>query len=121
MRSAKYFALIVAILGALTVLLSLFLPVLLGWYRIVIHDISGPDGYYLNGFGIIHTSDPWGLPIPPGIELLVFSGPIGGMLVLVGAVACVGGTFREKKNIAIIGGVLMVLGPFLIVLDMIIG
>jgi len=52
---------------------------------------------------------------------MVLLGLIGGILVLVGAVACIIGIFKGMKSVAVIGGLLMIIGPLLIVLDMLIG
>ena len=46
---------------------------------------------------------------------------VGGILVIVGAFACLASAFVENKIIGILGGLLMIVGPLLLIVDVMLG
>ena len=110
MGKGKVVAIIGAIIGIASVLLSLAVPALFSWYHI---QITGgySGGLYLTGFGSV-ISDPSGADY----EIAMFA-LMGGIMVLAGAALCIVGGATEIKPLGIIGGILMIIGPFLVVLD----
>ncbi|MFX1314777.1 MAG: hypothetical protein ACFE9T_02865 [Promethearchaeota archaeon] len=87
------------------------MPVLFSWYHL---QLTGgyTGGLYLTAFGN-SISDPSGLDLEMAMLVL-----IGGILVLVGAALCIFGAFTEKKPLGIIGGLVMIVGPLLLVMDL---
>lgn len=118
MGFGKIAAIIGASVGMLSVILSLLLPELFCWYSYTVtHEISLiKSGYYLTGFGTT-ISIPSSTAIS-GIALLEL---IGGFLVVLGAVTCIVGVSKESKKIGSIGGILILLGPVLLLMDFLIG
>ena len=112
MGSGKIIAIIGAIVGILSVLLGLFLPELFSWYRL---DIPG-GGLYLTGFGT-NIADP----SPSPIDEIAILALIGGILVIVGAIACLASAFTENKIFGLLGGLLMIVGPLLLLVDIMTG
>ncbi len=111
-------AIIGAVVGLLSVILSLLLPELFCWYSYTVTNTTSlnKSGYYLTGFGTT-ISIPYSTAIS-GIALLEL---IGGFLVIGGAIICIVGVTKESKKIGSIGGVLILLGPVLLLADFLIG
>ena len=121
MGKGKIIALVGAVIGILSVVLSLVLPEFFGWYRAHIAGGGAEAGYYLHGFGIFDSSDPTLLPMPGGVDEMVLLVMIGGILMITGAVVCALGAFVEKKILGILGGLLMIVGPLLLLVDILTG
>ena len=121
MGSGKIVAMIGAVIGALSVVLSLVLPEFFGWYRAHIAGGGLEAGYYLHGFGIFDSSNSALLPMPPGVDEMVLLAMIGGILMIAGAVVCGLGAFVENKIFGILGGLLMIVGPLLLLVDIMTG
>ena len=111
-------AIIGAAVGLLSVILSLILPELFCWYSYTITNMisSNKSGYYLTGFGTTSTI-PYSTAIS-GIALLEL---IGGFIVILGAIICIVGVSKESKKIGSIGGILILLGPVLLLVDFLFG
>jgi len=109
----RVLAIIGAAVGIASVLLSIFLPELVGWYRLELDLPSIPlEGeIFLTGFGAMESD----LPVSSEIATLVM---IGGILIIVGAALCIVGAFTEKKPLGIIGGIVMIVGPLLLLVDL---
>jgi len=121
MGKGKIIAIVGAVIGALSVVLSLVLPELFGWYRTHVSVLGVEAGYYLHGFGIFDASNSALLPMPPGVDEMVLLVMIGGILMIAGAVVCVLGAFVENKIFGILGGLLMIVGPILLLVDIMTG
>jgi len=113
MGAGKIIAIVGAVIGILSVLLSIFLPDLMGWYRLSMSTVLPPMDVeiFLTGFGAMESD----LPVSNEIATLVM---FGGILIIVGAIACVAGAFRETKKVALLGGLLMVIGPLLLLVEL---
>jgi len=111
-------AIIGAIVGLLSVILSLILPELFCWYSYTITNIFSlnKSGYYLSGFGTTIT-----IPYSSAISTIALLELIGGFLVIGGAIICIVGVTKESKKIGSIGGILILLGPVLLLVDFLIG
>ena len=119
MGNGKFVAIIGGIIGIVFVLLSLVGGEFLSWYQFGGEIDLGPygsssGGLYLTAFGNI-ISDPTGGP-EYEIATLVL---LGGIMVLAGAGLCIVGGATEKKPLGIIGGILMILGPMMIIFDLV--
>ncbi|MFX1314778.1 MAG: hypothetical protein ACFE9T_02870 [Promethearchaeota archaeon] len=112
----KVLAIIGAAVGILSVLLSLVLPELFSWYHFTVRGGGYSSGLFLNAFGD-YTAENWG-PLPQPPEEIAIMVLIGAILVLVGAALCIICAFTEKKPLGIIGGVLMIIGPLLLIADL---
>ena len=114
MAYARQIAVIGAFIGILSVLLGLLSPELFSWYSLSLPSIDG--GFYLTGFGnsvfINYPSQT------DEIAGLVFA---GGILVIVGAVECLTSALLKNKVVGIFGGLLMIVGPLLLVADIMMG
>jgi hypothetical protein len=117
MRVGKVLLITGAILGILSLTLSLISPEFLGWYRIEMPVITLGYffGVYISGIGNVVSV---GGLTEAGISVLEL---IGGILVIIGAIICIIGVFKKLKYAGIIGGILMILGPLMLVLDLLIG
>ena len=109
-------AIIGAIVSLLSVILSLILPELFCWYSYIVSSISSKSGYYLSGFGTTIT-----IPYSSAISTVALLELIGGFLVIGGAIICIVRVTKEDKKIGSIGGVLILLGPVLLLVDFLIG
>lgn len=107
-----FIAIIAAIVGLSSVFLSLIIPELFGWYRIETTVSAVDINFYLTGFGTI-DSNIGGTTTE--IAILV---SLGGILVIAGAIGCVSGANKQIKKSTFIGGVLMLVGPLLLLLDL---
>ncbi len=118
MGNGKFVAIIGGIIGIVFVLLSLVGGKFLSWYQFSGEIVgiygSSSGGLYLTAFGDI-ISDPTGGP-EFEIATLVL---LGGIMVLAGAGLCIVGGATEKKPLGIIGGILMILGPMMIIFDLV--
>lgn len=109
-----------AIIGILSVFLSAIIPELFSWYKIESYWMIYENGVYLTGFG---TSISTGAYIAPELSILVL---IGGMLVIGGSFLCIiiganESATTKLKVAGIIGGFLMLIGPILLIIDLVIG
>ena len=116
MRSGKVLALIGAVLALITLALSFVLPTIFGWYRVEISGMGMTVGVYFTGLGIL-VSVPAGAPYTV-IDIFIL---IGGILLIIGAIACIIGGVRESKAAGIIGGVLILLSPLILILNLLLG
>lgn len=108
MGIARVVAVIGALSGLLSVGLSLVLPELMAWYMF---EIDSGDGYYLTGLGRVIIK---GMIIEREISILVL---IGGIAIILGAILCIVSAIKESKKIGFFGGILMLLGPGLLIAD----
>ena len=116
MGSGKTLALIGAVLALITLALSFVVPNFFGWYRVEVSSMGMTVGIYITGLGTIAIV-PAIIPIA-GIDIFVL---IGGILLIVGAIACIIGGVKESKAAGIIGGVLILLSPLILIIDLLIG
>lgn len=116
MGAGKIIALIGAIVGLVSVVLSFIAPQIFSWYRIEISMLGVTGGYYITGIGTF--SAVLVPPLPDGIAILEL---IGGIVLIIGAVVCIIGAAKELKAAGIIGGILILLGPLLLIIDLLIG
>lgn len=116
MGAGKILAIIGAILGLVSVALSLVLPELLGWYRVEVSAMGTTVGMYITGIGTAEMGAGLG-----GIQGIAIFELIGGILVILGALLCIIGGAKGSKGAGIIGGIMMILGPLMLVLDLVIG
>ena len=118
MGAGRIAAIIGAAVGLLSVILSLILPELFCWYSYTVVNTTSlnKSGFYLTGFGTT-TSIPYSTAIS-GIALLEL---IGGFLVILGAIVCIVGVTKEENKIGAIGGILILIGPVLLLADFLIG
>lgn len=112
MEKGRVLALIGAAVGVLSVLLSLIIPALFSWYHI--DETGGGEGLYLTAFGNLIEE---GLSVPTNEILILVL--VGGILVLAGAGLCIVGIIREMKPLGIIGGIVMIIGPTMLIFDLI--
>lgn len=111
-NTGKYLAIISAFIVILTVLLSLAIPALFSWYSYTISSGGYSSGLYLTPFGSFIVDD---YGSPDEIVGLVL---IGGIMVLTGAGLCIAGVVKEMKVLGIIGGILLILGPTMLLIDL---
>jgi hypothetical protein len=108
MGAGRGLAIIGAIFGILSVLLSMVLPKIFCWYTMGT-DLTVPElHFYLTGFGTLVSK------IETDIAVWVC---IGGILVIIGSVVCVFSTIVKNRKIGAIGGILMLVGPLLIFVE----
>ncbi len=118
MGFGKIVAIIGAAIGLLSVILSFLLPELFCWYSYTVTNIisSNKSSYYLTGFGTTIS-----IPYSTAISAIALLELIGGFLVILGAIVCIVGVTKESKKIGSIGGILILLGPVLLLADFLIG
>ena len=112
MGKGRVVAIIGAAIGAASILLSLVMPVFFSWYRLALTGAVTAD-LNLTGFGTVIAD-----PSPGPIEEIAMLVLIGGILVLAGAAVCIVGVLTEQKILGIIGGIAMIVGPLLLVADL---
>lgn len=115
MGAGKIIAIVGAIIGVISVVLSLIVPQFFGWYRLEISGFGMTVGIYFTGLGTLASIPPGG---PTGMDTMIL---IGGIMLLAGAVLCIIGAFKEMKALGIVGGILILLGPMLLLLELLIG
>ncbi|MFX1322346.1 MAG: hypothetical protein ACFFAQ_11960 [Promethearchaeota archaeon] len=111
-KAGMVLAIIGAVIGLLSVLLGLAIPALFSWYH---YDLSTPGysgGLYLTAFGSI-ISDPSGADFEVATLVL-----LGGIMVLAGAGLCIVAAATKMKPLGIIGGILMIVGPIMLIIDL---
>lgn len=113
MGAGKVLARIGAIIGLLNIGLTIFLESLLPWYRV---EVSGPGdtGFaYVTGLGTVDST----------IEQydLFLLGFIVGIIVIIGAILCLVSAAKGSKAMGIIGGIMMLAGPLLLIMDLLLG
>ena len=114
MGVGKIIAIVGAVIGILSVLLSIFIPDLVGWYKLSMSTVSPPMDVdiFLTGFGSMESDTPG---ISSEIATFVM---FGGILIILGAIACVVGAFKEMRKPALGGAILMIIGPLLLLADL---
>lgn len=116
MGSGKALALIGAVLALITLALSFVVPNFFGWYRVEASLLGMTIGIYITGLGTL-AAVPAIVPVA-GMEIFVL---IGGILLIVGAIACIIGGIKESKAAGIVGGVLILLSPLILIIDLLAG
>ena len=116
MGAGKVLALIGAIVALVSVALSFVAPAIFGWYRIELSSLGITIGVYITGIGSI-VSVPAVLPIA-GMAIFEL---IGGVLLIIGAIVCIIGAIKESKAAGIVGGILILLSPLVLILDLLLG
>ena len=115
MGFGKVLAIIGAIVGLASIILSFIMPELFSWYRYEISGWGSSGGYYLTGIGtIIDIGNTFSMEIS-------ILGVVGGILVITGSILCIVATVKESKKMGVLGGLLMLLAPLLLVIDFLIG
>lgn len=115
MGKGKIVAIIGAAIGIASVLLSLAIPAFFSWYRMELSGYGTTYGVYLTGFGTIVEDFPAYYPVPTDMITMVM---IGGILVLAGAGLCIVGGATEMKVLGIIGGIVMIVGPTMLIFEL---
>jgi len=116
MGAGKVLALIGAILALATLGLSFVIPAFFGWYRIEMSALGTTIGVYFTGVGTLAV-----VGAPGTIEGFALFELIGGILLIVGAIVCIVGAVKESKAAGIVGGILILLSPLLLLMDLLLG
>jgi len=116
MGAGKVLALIGAIVALVTLALSFVVPAFFGLYRIEFSALGTTIGVYITGIGTL-VSVPSGLPVS-GFAIFEL---IGGILLIIGAILCIVASVKESKAVGIVGGVLILLCPLLLIIDLLLG
>ena len=116
MGAGKVIAIIGACISLASLLLSILLPEWFSWYRVSVSDGFTTMGYSLTGFGIFISIGG----IPPLTDI-IFLTLIGAIILIVGAIILIIGAAKEIKVMGIIGGVLTLIGPILLLSNLLIG
>ena len=116
MRSGKVLVLIGAVLALITIGLSFIVPNFFGWYRIEASGLGVTVGIYITGLGTVAV-----VPAIVPIEGMDIFGLIGGIILIIGAIACVISGVKESKAAGIIGGILILLSPIVLIVSLLIG
>ncbi|MFX0041974.1 MAG: hypothetical protein ACFE8L_03590 [Candidatus Hodarchaeota archaeon] len=99
----------------MSVLLSLVVPEFFSWYHYEIDaGAYGSFGIYMTAFGTVVEDMPYAVSLDIATFVM-----IGGILVLAGAGLCIVGALTELKPLGIIGGVLMIVGPTMLIFDLV--
>jgi amino acid transporter len=98
--SGKIIALFGGLIALVAVLIGLIPSDISWWYA---HESTGNQDWYLNAFGFF--TDANGTEFMEDYLILV-----GGLIFLVGAALIMYGGIKEQKAIAIISGILMIIG-----------
>jgi len=114
--AGKGIAIVGAVIGLMSVLLSFIAPQIFSWYRIEISSMGITGKIYITGIGTV-VSVPAGAPIG-GFAIFEL---IGGILLIIGAIVCIIGAVKELKAAGIVGGILILLGPLLLIMDLLLG
>ena len=115
MKIGKIIVIIGAIIGLASILLSFISPELFSWYRYEVSGWGSSGGWYLTGFG---TVTDIGNTTPMNLAILEV---LGGSMVILGSILCIVATVKESKGMAFLGGLLMLLGPLLLIIDFLVG
>jgi len=115
MKVGKIIAIIGAVIGLASIILSFIVPELFSWYRYEVSGMGTSGGWYLTGFG---TVTDIGNTSTMEISIL---GVIGGCLVILGSILCIVATVKESKGMGVLGGASMLIAPILLVIDFIVG
>ena len=115
MGFGKVLAIIGAIIGLASIILSFIMPELFSWYRYEVYGWGSEGDYYLTGIGTVIDI---GNTVPKDLSIL---GVIGGILIILGSILCIVATVKESKSMGAIGGLLMLLAPLLLVVDFLTG
>jgi hypothetical protein len=115
MKIGKIIAIIGAIIGLASILLSFIVPELFSWYRYEVSSWGSSGGWYLTGIGTVTD-----IGNTSSMELSIL-GVVGGSLVILGSILCIVATVKESKGMGVIGGLLMLLAPILLVIDFLVG
>jgi hypothetical protein len=106
------------IISVLSILLSFVLPELAGWYQFIIDKTfwGDPDRYYLTGLGTYICKDTLTCT-----NNIAFIGFFGGILILVGSAVSLVAILRNSKIFTIIGGIVIFVGPLLLIFEILTG
>jgi len=115
MEFGKSISIIGAIVGLLSIFLGFISPEFFSWYKFEATSAAVSYGFYLTGFGTTTAIDS----VNPISEMAILE-LIGGISVILGAIACIVGITKESKKFGFIGGILMLLGPILLLTDFLI-
>jgi hypothetical protein len=107
MGIGKILTLVGAFAGILSIVLSFILPQYFGWFRIELESVSG---VYITGLGTITS-------IPPGASGYGIINIVGGIGSILGAIICIYGSVKKMRAAAVIGGFLLLIGPFTLIMD----
>jgi len=110
MGAGKIIALISSILGILSVALFYVMPEIFFFWRF---DYGAAGSFFLGGFGshlCVTIGGEFGPESAEDTTLLFL-----GILVIAGSALALMGGFFENKSLTILGGLLMILGPILLV------
>ena len=107
-----------SIIGLLSILLSIAFPQYLNWYYVerILWSSNDSCGIYLTGIGVLLATEN-----APSIFVISLLELFGGILVLHGSMAYIISSFKELKRTGMIGGILILLGPFLFLIDLLMG
>ncbi|MFX1303882.1 MAG: hypothetical protein ACFFBV_01820 [Promethearchaeota archaeon] len=112
MGAGKSITLVGAIIAVVTLLLSFIVPQYFGWYRIEGTVLGITGGVYFTGLGTLASVPAGG---PTGFDYLQL---IGGIALIVGVVACIIGAVKEMKAAGIVGGILILVSPLILIIDL---
>ena len=115
MGAGKVLGIIGACICLASLLLSMVFPLWFSWYRVSISDGITTLGIFLTGFGNFISEG-----IPP-ITDFVFLTLIGAIILIAGAIILIIGATKEVKIMGIIGGILTLIAPILLLLNLSIG
>jgi len=115
----KALTMIAGVLGLISLFIGVVLPDIGAWFKIEA-SAGGASllGYYVNGLGIVSIGGSMSqLFGSGGLGILVIE-LIGGMVCLIGCIFCLLGAARESKKFSMIGAVLILLGPIILIIDL---
>ena len=114
MGAGKVIAIIGACISLASLLLSILFPELFSWYRLSISDGVTTMGFFLTGFGNFISLG--GVPLQTDIIFLTL---IGAIALIAGAIVLIIGAAKEIKVMGIIGGILTLIGPILLFINLV--
>jgi len=107
MGIGKILTLVGAFAGILSIILSFILPQYFSWFRI---ELEGVSGVYITGLGTITS-------IPPGASGYGIINVVGGIGSILGAIICIYGGVKKMRVNAIVGSLLLLIGPLTFIMD----
>lgn len=116
MGAGKVIGIIGASISLASLLLSIILPEWFSWYRYSATDGLTTIGFFLTGFGNFITIGG----IPPLMDI-IFLTLIGALILIAGAIVLIIGAAKGIKVMGIIGGISILIGPILLLLNLSIG
>ena len=115
----KTLTMIAGVLGLISIFIGVVLPDIGAWFRFEA-STGGASllGYYVNGLGIVSIGGSMSQLFGSGVSGILIIELIGEMLCLIGCIFCLLGAARESKKFSMIGGVLILLGPIILIIDL---